>query len=151
MLRARRATQALALGLLLLGLTTGPVAAGELQLSVDHLRNERGQLLVAIYSADARESFPKHPELALKRLVVPADRSAQALHIDGLPPGRFAVSVVHDENANGTMDHNFFGLPTEGFGFSNNPTVRFSLPSFDDAAFTLDSEPRQLHVSLTYW
>lgn len=29
--------------------------------------------------------------------------------------GIYAVSVLHDENNNGLMDKNFFGIPTEGY------------------------------------
>jgi len=38
----------------------------------------------------------------------------------GVAPGRYAVSVFHDENSNGKMDTNFIGIPREGVGASNN-------------------------------
>lgn len=60
--------------------------------------------------------------------VVPAAQ-AEAV-IPGLQPGRYAVAVIHDENGNGKLDTNAFGMPTEGFGFSNNPRITFGPPSF---------------------
>ena len=37
-----------------------------------------------------------------------------------LKPGAYAVITFHDENDNGKLDENASGLPTEGYGFSND-------------------------------
>jgi uncharacterized protein (DUF2141 family) len=36
-----------------------------------------------------------------------------------LEPGTYGITLVDDENKNGTLDKSFFGMPKEGFGFSN--------------------------------
>tara|TARA_R110000744_G_scaffold111003_1_gene209135 strand:- start:11 stop:385 length:375 start_codon:yes stop_codon:yes gene_type:complete len=36
----------------------------------------------------------------------------------------YAIFAFHDENENGKLDLNPLKMPKEGFGFSNNPTLR---------------------------
>src|SRR3546814_6841526 len=47
-------------------------------------------------------------------------------------PGNYAMAILHDINANGK-----FGLTTDGGGFSNNPKVMFSKPSYEETAFAV--------------
>lgn len=125
--------------------------AADLDVVVDNIRNANGFLIVALYSQGTQQAFPAQPDKALKKIQVPAKEGKQTVHFDNVDDGKFAVTIVHDENGNGTMDHNFIGLPREGFGFSNNPKVRFSLPSFDAASFAISGSPQQISISMTYW
>jgi hypothetical protein len=38
--------------------------------------------------------------------------------------------VIHDENCNGELDTNLFGIPTEGYGFSSGAEVTMSALRF---------------------
>lgn len=67
-----------------------------------------------------------------------------------LPPGRYGVAVIHDENRNRRLDKNFLGIPKEGFGFANNPKVFLSAPSFRTAAVTVGCPLTQIDVRLIY-
>ncbi len=55
-----------------------------------------------------------------------------------IPPGTYAIGVYIDENENGKLDTNFFGIPKEQYGFSNN-TKAFGIPKFEAAAFAIDT------------
>lgn len=67
-----------------------------------------------------------------------------------VPPGRYGVVVIHDKNSNMKLDRNFFGIPKEGFGFSNNPKVIFSAPSFEAAEVPVNCPETQVEVKLIY-
>lgn len=54
---------------------------------------------------------------------------------ENLEAGEYAISCFHDENNNGQLDTNMFGIPAEPYGFSNNPRLLFSAPKFDQAKF----------------
>tara|TARA_B110000285_G_scaffold128852_1_gene145086 strand:- start:563 stop:991 length:429 start_codon:yes stop_codon:yes gene_type:complete len=56
-----------------------------------------------------------------------------------LPDGIYAIGLYVDSNKNEKLDTNFFGIPTEQFGFSNNAKGRFGPPSFESASFELDA------------
>jgi uncharacterized protein (DUF2141 family) len=55
-----------------------------------------------------------------------------------IKPGKYAIAVIHDENCNGKLDTNMFGIPKEGYGFSSGAEVTMSAPSFSDAVFSYD-------------
>jgi uncharacterized protein (DUF2141 family) len=67
-----------------------------------------------------------------------------------LEPGRYAIIVFHDVNANGRLDKNFFGVPTEAYGFSNHAQGFLGPPSFDDAAIWLGAGDEVAIVDLIY-
>ncbi|EDN70701.1 conserved hypothetical protein, secreted [Beggiatoa sp. PS] len=56
----------------------------------------------------------------------------------------YAVAAYHDTNGNEELDKNFFGIPKEGYGFSNNARSTFGPPSFEKAAFQLILEKNQM-------
>jgi len=66
-------------------------------------------------------------------------------------PGTYAIAVVHDENGNGKLDKNFVGVPSEGYGVSNNKTYALSAPNWNESTFTLGAnESKTLQVKLRY-
>jgi uncharacterized protein (DUF2141 family) len=58
--------------------------------------------------------------------------------IENLKPGKYSFKYFHDENKNEKLDTNILGIPKEGFGFSNNPSMTFGPPSFDKTIFELN-------------
>ena len=117
-----------------------------LNLSIERLRNDRGVLRIC--ATRERKHFPdcsKDPS-ALRRSV-PA--STVAVSFQGLKPGLYAISVLHDENGNGRMD-TFLGVPREGFGFSGNAAPRFGPPSFEAAAITIEAGVSHQTVRMRY-
>jgi uncharacterized protein (DUF2141 family) len=52
-----------------------------------------------------------------------------AITFANVAPGRYAVALFHDENANGRLDKVLM-VPKEGFGFSRDAPVRFGPPRF---------------------
>jgi uncharacterized protein (DUF2141 family) len=64
-------------------------------------------------------------------------------------PGRYAVALFHDENANGRMDKMLM-MPREGFGFSRDAPIRFGPPRFSAAAFTLGETQLTTSIRMRY-
>jgi len=63
-----------------------------------------------------------------------------------VPAGEYAIALYHDENNNGKCDRNFFGIPKEGFAFSNNVKPFLSAPSFKSCKFSV---PQRKKISIT--
>jgi uncharacterized protein (DUF2141 family) len=74
----------------------------------------------------------------------------QSVVFTNLNPGAYAVIVFHDENDNSRLDKNAWGVPTEGYGFSNNAEGFLAAPSFEDASVLLDSPDRAITITLKY-
>lgn len=52
----------------------------------------------------------------------------------------FAIGAHHDRNVNEKLDKNALGMPTEPYGFSNNPKRGFGPPSYEEAAVRVGGE-----------
>jgi len=80
-------------------------------------------------------------------IVVPASDAVVKLP---LAPGDYAISLVHDENGNGKLDKNLFGIPTEGVGFSQNPKLSFGPPTYAATRFDVAGDTSET-IRLKYF
>lgn len=119
-----------------------------LVVNVVDLRNREGQLVFGVFSAP--KGFPMDSRRAVS-WQVRETRSNSARFEAQLPPGDYAASVLHDENANNKMDQNLIGVPKEGYGVTNNPKPRFRAANFKEAVFTLPPEGAEVTISLQYF
>ena len=127
-----------------LAAATGPTATIEIDLTA--LRNSRGVIHACMTRDPAHFPNCKGDPHALKQ-TVPAN--VRRIRFTGVPAGRYALSVFHDENANQKLD-TFVGIPKEGFGFSRNPLVRFGPPRFDKVSIELAGGFARTSVRLQY-
>jgi len=51
---------------------------------------------------------------------------------------------------NGKLDTNFLGMPTEGYGFSNDAKGLLRAPSFSSASFPYDGKDLYLTIGMHY-
>jgi uncharacterized protein (DUF2141 family) len=125
-----------------------PRAAGTLRVAVTGVRNENGLLHCCIFSSEA--GFPQAPDLAVRQSTIKASATPPRFAFPDLPHGEYAVSVLHDENANLKLDVNFLGIPREGVGVSNNPEPRMGPPRYEEAAIQMEGAALELVVDLRY-
>ncbi|SUZ28384.1 DUF2141 domain-containing protein [Xanthomonas euroxanthea] len=126
----------------LLGSTA--VNAADLDVVISGLRSQQGQLRIAVIATATQLDGAQPP---VQAQTVPIKGSAPHVQFKNLAPGRYAVMVNHDENANGKLDTNLIGMPLEGYGFSNNPTG-MRKPSFDEIVFDLPASGKRLSVQM---
>lgn len=125
---------------------TRPVA--RLTVKVTDLRSQKGQLIFGAFTTAV--GFPTDSSKSVNWQVKAA--SAKTVTFEAsLPPGRYGASVLHDENSNGKMDHNFAGIPTKGYGVTNNPKPALRAARFDEARFVLPPEGATLTISVQYF
>jgi uncharacterized protein (DUF2141 family) len=126
------------------GLVATPARAADLDIKVTDVRAQQGSLRVAVIDSAGGWADGGKP---VAGTVGKAQGPEQTFHFPDLPPGRYAVMVMHDQNDNGKLDSNFMGMPIEGYGFSNNPAVRRK-PSFEEAGFELGAAGSSITVRL---
>jgi len=81
---------------------------------------------------------------------IPAKRGTVTFCVIVPKAGVYAAAVYHDENGNGKFDRNRIGLPSEGGGFSNNPTLFLLAPSHEQVAFHVSNSQTRLEIQLNY-
>jgi uncharacterized protein (DUF2141 family) len=113
---------------------------------VTGLRSEKGQILGCMTRRpDAFPGCTNDPQA--RRLIVPA--TTPQLSFGHVPEGRYAIALIHDENANGKLDKRLM-IPREGFGFSHDAPVMMGPPKFDSAAFPVGDEGEHLKIKMRY-
>ncbi len=114
-----------------------------------NIRNRNGTVDCALF--DSPEGFPREFLLSAQNVMVIKVRYTEArCDFEAIPPGTYALAVVHDENSNGKLDANWLGIPTEGYGFSNNAKALLGTPSFAAASFWYDGRTLDMTISLRY-
>ena len=56
--------------------------------------------------------------------------------------------MVYDRNANGKLDLNLLGIPTEAFGFSNDAKALIGVPGWQDVRVNIGPSGAELTISL---
>ena len=116
-------------------------------LEVYDFENLNGNLAIAIYNSS---STFNSETLYYIDTAISVTSTDMLLEIDSLVAGSYAVSVLHDADESGGMEMggllNLF--PQEGFGFSNNPNIGLSEPSFEECKFEIE-EGQSIFVPIT--
>ena len=129
----------------LLWLTGMANAQNNLEVKIDNIKNDNGDILIGLY--DDGHNFPRK---TTDGKIVKASKDGVTVSFQDLKAGPYAISVLHDENSNKDMDQSKIGIPKEGFGFSNNAKSSFGPPSFDKAKIFLHSKDTLISIDLRY-
>lgn len=113
------------------------------------IRNSAGAVACALF--ESSEGFPTEYLHSATNIMFIKVRDKQArCDFEDIPPGTYALAVVHDENMNGKLDTKWLGIPTEGYGFSNNAKALLGSPSFSAASFPYDGQNLEMTITLNY-
>lgn len=141
-------------GLSLLAIMAGAVASAEpvqpgLQVEMLGIRNSTGAVACALF--DAPEGFPTEFVKFAANLMMVRVRGAKATcSFEQIPPGTYALAVIHDENRDGKLATDWMGRPKEGYGFSNDARGTLGAPSFEAASFPYNGHSLQMTITLQY-
>jgi uncharacterized protein (DUF2141 family) len=104
----------------------------DITVAVKNANSNDGKMFIALY--DTESNFLGETYKAVKSEIT---NNQCSITFEAIPEGVYAVSVFHDENDNGKMDTNFFGIPNEDYGCSNNASGFMGPPKWTDAKFQL--------------
>lgn len=131
---------------LLPGFTGSASAQVRVEVVIENVRDTAGVIRVAMFR-DA-ETFMKKP---FRSASVKAEKGRVLVALEAVPPGTYAVSLIHDANRNGKLDSNFIGIPREGFGFSNDALGKFGPPTFEKAKVSVHGGNYVVLVQARYY
>ena len=119
-----------------------------LTVEVNNLRNSGGVVVFALYNRE--DAFPdQHYKKYFKKNAGKIVNGSSSVIFENLPPGKYAVNILHDENNDGKIKKGFI-LPVEGIGFSNYQSIGLSnRPAFTKASFNLQSDIK-IKVNILY-
>lgn len=135
------------ISLLFLFFITVSSFATNVTVTFTHLRKPTGTIIIGVYNSP--KFFPRDEGQVMK-ITIPVNSKSITTSID-LPPGEYAFAICHDEDANGSCNQNFLGIPQEGFAFSNNVRPKLKAPKFDDVKIVVGEKDMKIKIKLIYF
>lgn len=121
-----------------------------LKVTISGFHNNKGAVLVSLFK-DVN-GFPDDAAKAYGKEKAYLVNNTASIIFKTVPPGNYAIAILHDENNNQKLDKNILGIPKEGFGFSNNASAPFGPPSFNKASFIhTTNKPTDLQIKIKYF
>lgn len=111
------------------------------------LRSDRGVASAGLY---ASASSWTHAGQEVATCHAPVVDRVSRCRLEDVPPGRYAIGVMHDEDGDGHFDTGFLGIPTEGYGFSRDARGTLGPPSFESAAFDYAGGVLEVPITMRY-
>jgi uncharacterized protein (DUF2141 family) len=121
-------------------------AQSSLEIHVNNIKSNKGSIQFGLFTTEA--DFLKNP---IEKKVIKSTGKDVIVVFENLQPGDYALSVIHDENENGKLDSNAFGIPKEGFAFGNNALGSFGPPPFEKAKITIVDQDVKQDIKLKYY
>jgi len=118
--------------LFFLFLFTSIVNAQKVLVKVANFKDNKGVCIICLY--DNAKAFAGKGDPAKCATVTIANKTAETI-FENIAEGTYAVSVIHDDNNNKKFDTNFLGIPTEGYGASQNKLPFAAAPKFEENKF----------------
>jgi uncharacterized protein (DUF2141 family) len=131
-----------------LPVNTCPSEGMPIHVHVHGIRNASGTVKAVLYGPDPQSFLAKGAKVDKER--EPAQKNSMSLCVAAPAGGKYAVVVYHDENDNHKFDRNFIGLPTEGYGVSNNPSLILAPPTFEESSFEVNGEVTHVDIDMKY-
>jgi uncharacterized protein (DUF2141 family) len=114
---------------------------------VEGVRSDRGDVLIELYPDDSKRFANGSFRMAQARVAARPEVSAC---LPAPSAGFYAVAVYHDENRDDVFNRNALGLPSEGFGLSNNPQILLGRPPFKALRFQIGEGETTIRIKLHY-
>lgn len=127
---------------------TGAGNPVRLHVAVSNLRNDRGLLTLTVYGDNPADFLVSGKKLA--RIRTPARSGVTEICIAVPRRPSYAIALFHDENGDRRFNRNLIGMPTEGFGISNDADTTLGLPNHDSARFTAEPGDNRQSIAVRY-
>jgi uncharacterized protein (DUF2141 family) len=127
---------------------TGTPSATRLFVRVENVKSDRGLVAVTLYTDVRRKFLARRGSLYVGRVPARQGRTEVCIHVPR--PGTYALAVYHDSDSDRGFDRTMLGLPSEGFGFSNNPPTFLGMPNFGSVRIAVPGSGARTMVKLKY-
>jgi len=122
--------------------------SGDLVVNIGNIKKDKGIIWVGLY--DSKENLFKKHKSILHSVKVDKKGNAQVT-IDNVNFGTYAMAIFHDENNNGKLDKNLFGIPKEPYAFATWPKSKWRAPFYEELIFDFLKTNQTINTDLTTW
>ncbi len=116
---------------------------------VENLKEIRGRVCVALWTGP--DGFAQEGGKPAFDGCKPMTELPHKVQVDKVSCAQgCAIALYHDANANHSFDR-FLGIPKEAVGFSNNPSIGLSVPSFEACRFIITTPGQQVVIRAKHY
>jgi uncharacterized protein (DUF2141 family) len=117
----------------LLAIPAIALAQYRLDIEITGLRNDKGVVMLQLMDSVQQTVAEKMDSIRGGKCTIT---------IVELKAGKYACRFFHDENLSGKMETGRFGIPMEGYGFSNNASGMFGPLPFKKWIFEVNADKK---------
>lgn len=111
-----------------------------ISVTIENVLNSNGKILAGLHTS---ETFMKGQ--GVDGYMGDAAAGEMTFTFENVAPGSYAISVLHDENGNMTMDFQDNGMPKESYGMSGNE-MNMGPPTFEGAKFEVTEKDLEFKI-----
>ncbi|OKY27750.1 MULTISPECIES: DUF2141 domain-containing protein [Thalassotalea] len=122
------------------------VFSHSLQLEIREVKSNQGKILAQLFKGESNYQANK-PMMAQQSM---AKEGTLILTFSNLENGEYAIRYFHDENSDNQLATNLIGIPTEGYGYSNNAKGNFGPAKYQDMKVSIVDSDVITHSTVIY-
>jgi len=111
-----------------------------LEVKIIGLKNNNGKILLQLFNNKDESIYGKVALIKHQKCYI---------LIPKIKEGKYSIRYFHDENGNDKLDTNWLGIPIEGYGFSNNTTSVFGIPSIEKRIININKN-KKIVLTINY-
>ena len=119
-----------------------------LTIELDGLKAQKGDICFKLFSRSF--GFPDNVKNAVMNRCVKVTEDSPKITLKDISSGSYALALFQDVNGDRKLNRDTTGIPTEGYGFSNNPKTRQDLTRYGDCVFLLAGASRTIKIQMKY-
>jgi len=104
---------------------------GAINVMVTGANPNQGKVVLSLFNSP--NNFLKEPLVLVSKKI--DSKGNVEFYLPDLLDAYYAVSVYYDQDENDELNTNFWGIPAESVGFSNNAKGSFGPPTFEQTKF----------------
>ena len=121
----------------------GMANALDVVVNITNIENASGEMKIAAY--DSKASMKAYQSVLTHSGKV--EDNTYSVTFSDLPPGEYGFMVYQDLNGDDKLDRGAMGIPSEPWGFSNNPRL-MGPPQFEMLAVNVAKDGQQIDIKL---
>lgn len=110
---------------------SGQTDTYSLRIQIVGFKSNEGNVLLQLYDNNNNTVAKRSKKISIKNSII---------IIDNLKASIYSIRYFHDENSNNELDTNWLGIPSEGYGFSNNAIGTFGPPPIKERLFYVSDD-----------
>ncbi len=107
--------------------------SSNIEFEISGINSNKGKLYIQLFKGEKNYLQGKSESAS----IVKAAKGSTKILFNNVDEGEYALRFFHDENDNGELESNLFGMPIEGYGFSNNAVPNFGPVSYKEIKFVV--------------